>query len=138
MSTVSIVINTLNRRDLLEKTLISLSHLRYDRFEVIVVVGPCVDGTSEMLANWCGRIKTLNCAVANLSASRNIGIAGASGDIVAFTDDDAIPEPEWLSQMVTGFDSPFIGAVGGKVYDHTGHKFQFQFANADRLGNGIW
>jgi glycogen(starch) synthase len=135
---VSIVINTLNRGNLLSNTLKSFLHLDFDNFEVIVVNGPSTDGTAEVLEQWKDMIKIGYCPEPNLSMSRNIGIAMASGDVVVFIDDDAIPEPEWLDQIMDGFDSSEVAATGGKVYDHTGYNYQYQYANADRLGRGKW
>ncbi|NJK91934.1 MAG: glycosyltransferase [Blastochloris sp.] len=91
---ISVVINTLNRADLLEQTLKSLGWQRHRNFEVIVVNGPSRDGTTEVLERWQGRIKVGDCPEANLSMSRNIGICMAAGEVVAFLDDDAVPEPE--------------------------------------------
>ena len=135
---VTIVINTLNRAHLLKNTLQSLQYLDYDKFEVVVVNGSSTDETDNLLKIWQDKIKIGKCIEANISKSRNIGIAMSSGDFIAFIDDDAIPEPEWLSQAVTAFKSNEIAAVGGKVFDRTGYAFQYEYANADRLGNGKW
>lgn len=132
---VSIVINTYNRCASLCRTLDSLSQLRYPAFEVVVVNGPSADGTRELLDGWGSEIKVEQCAVANLSISRNIGIAAAAGDIVAFIDDDAIPDPQWLDRLVQGFDSEEIAAVGGPVYDNSGYTFQAKGIVSDRFGS---
>jgi glycogen(starch) synthase len=138
MKSASIVINTLNRANFLPNTLKSLLQLDFDNFEVIVVNGPSTDGTAEILEQWKDKIKIGLCPEPNLSMSRNIGIAMACGDVVLFIDDDAIPESEWLDQIMDGFDSPEVAAAGGKVFDHTGYNYQYQYANADRLGHGKW
>ena len=135
---VTIVINTLNRAHLLKNTLQSLQYLDYENFEVVVVNGSSTDETDNLLKTWRGKIKIGKCLEANISKSRNIGIAMSCGDFIAFIDDDAIPEPEWLSQAVAAFESNEIAAVGGKVFDRTGYAFQYEYANADRLGNGKW
>lgn len=132
----SIVINTLNRSSELKKTLHSLLWLQYDGdFEVVVVNGPSTDDTLEMLESWAGKIRILQCSKANLSVSRNIGICAAAGDVVAFLDDDAIPEPEWLSQLALAYANPHVGGVGGFVFNHTGCDFQYSYGVVDRLGN---
>jgi hypothetical protein len=135
---VSIVINTLNRAHLLGRTLHSFAFLDYDPFEVIVVNGPSTDGTQELLEQHRDRIKIGRCPEANLAKSRNIGIAMAAGEFVAFIDDDALPEPEWLWQAIEGFDSDDVAATGGKVFDHTGYDYQYQYSTSNRLGNGKW
>jgi GT2 family glycosyltransferase len=48
-----------------------------------------------------------------LSGARNTGIRHASGDIIAFIDDDALPEPQWLEELVTAFDDPVVVGAGG-------------------------
>lgn len=136
--TVTIVINTLNRAKLLKNTLESFRSLDYKNFEVVVVNGPSTDATNRLLDAWQDKIKIGHCPEANLSMSRNIGIAMASGEFVAFIDDDAIPEPEWLCQAIAGFENESIGATGGKVFDYTGYGYQYQYATANRLGNARW
>ena len=134
--TVSIVINTLNRAVELQKTLKSMLWLDYPgEFEVIVVNGPSKDNTDTVIASWLPHIRTGKCEIANLSVSRNIGICMAQGDIVAFIDDDAIPEPEWLTQLVKPYVDPMVGGVGGFVFDYTGYNFQYEYAVVDRFGN---
>jgi glycogen(starch) synthase len=139
MISFSIVINTLNRGPLLQKTLAAFRWLRYDGdFEVIVVNGPSTDDTDRVIASWLPAIRSGKCDVANLSVSRNIGICMAQGDIVVFIDDDAVPEPEWLTQLATAYDSPVIGAAGGLVYDQSGYTYQYRYSTANRLANANW
>ena len=133
---ISVVINTLNRGALLQKTLESLRWLKYPgAFEVIVVNGPSTDSSDEVIAAWLPYIRAAKCDVANLSVSCNIGICLARGDIVAFIDDDAIPEPEWLTQLAEAYSDPMVGAGGGLVYNHTGYDFQYRYALVDRFGH---
>jgi GT2 family glycosyltransferase len=135
----SIVINTLDRATLLAKTLDSLRWLKYrGQFEVIVVNGPSTDHSQQVIDAWLPAIRTARCEVANLSVSRNIGICMARGDIVAFIDDDAIPEPEWLEQLARAYDSPAVGAAGGLVFDQTGYSYQYEYSTATRLANANW
>jgi glycosyltransferase involved in cell wall biosynthesis len=131
---ISVVINTDGRAQSLAETLKSFEYVDYDNFEICVVFGPTPDRTKEILKAWGGKIKIASCPERNISISRNIGIALASGDIVAFIDDDAIPEPEWLRDLAESYEDPTIGASGGFVYDHTGVTFQWRFGTVDRLG----
>ncbi len=48
-----------------------------------------------------------------LSGGKNTGVAAAGGDVVAFLDDDAIAEAEWLSTMAGGYEVPGVAGVGG-------------------------
>jgi glycosyltransferase involved in cell wall biosynthesis/GT2 family glycosyltransferase len=117
VTTASIVVNTYNRARSLERLLPSLAQLDGVVFEVVVVNGPSTDDTDAVLARYEGRIKVERCPSANLSRSRNIGIAAAAGDVVVFIDDDALPaDPRWLWKILDAFDgaaSGRLGAVGG-------------------------
>lgn len=137
---ISIVINTDNRLSFLKRTLCSLRYLDYDNFEVCIVYGPSTDGTKDYLAGYGNRIKLAACPQRNLSQSRNIGIAMAAGDVVAFIDDDAVPEAEWLTDLAKSYANSDVGAAGGFVYDNTGTAFQAKFVTTDRRGypNAHW
>jgi GT2 family glycosyltransferase len=113
---VSVVVNTVDRADSLATLLAALEHQSYPHFEVVVVVGPTHDRTLEVLAPYGSRVRVLRCPRANLSESRNIGLLGARGEIVAFIDDDAVPSYHWLAQVVVAFADPMVAVVGGSVY----------------------
>jgi glycosyltransferase involved in cell wall biosynthesis len=132
---VSIVVNTYNRGTSLRQTLESFTQLDYPEFEVVVVNGPSTDDTAAVIAGFADRIKVGECANRNLSESRNIGVALAAGDIVAFIDDDAYPDPAWLDRLVEGYEDDEVAAVGGPVYDHTGATLQARYTFGTRLGD---
>jgi glycosyltransferase involved in cell wall biosynthesis/GT2 family glycosyltransferase len=132
----SIVINTYNRAASLANTLAAMRFLHHPRFEVVVVPGPCTDDTDAVLARFAGGIRVARCGDRNLSHSRNIGIEHASGDIIAFIDDDGIPEPNWLDAIEAVYrKSPRAGAVGGFVRDHTGVAYQAKYILCNRGGD---
>lgn len=47
-------------------------------------------------------------------AAMRAGTAASTGDVVAFTDDDAVPRPDWLGRVVAQFEDPYVGGVGGR------------------------
>ena len=134
---VSVVVNTYQRVASLADTLDGLRRLDGPEVEVIVVDGPSTDGTDALLRRHVGRIKVGSCPERNLSMSRNVGIALAAGDIVAFIDDDAVPEPDWAEALVAGYDDDEVAAVGGPVLDHTGVRWQVQRLRSNRYGDTV-
>jgi glycogen(starch) synthase len=136
---VSIVINTMNRAESLRRALLSLRQLDYPVLEVIVVVGPSTDDTDTVVAEFEGQLKVGCCDVPNLSASRNIGIRLASGDLVAFIDDDSVPDPWWLDDVVPAFEDEEVAAAGGPVYDFDGATLFSRYSLVDIHGDAfIW
>jgi glycogen synthase len=124
---VSIVVNTLDRAPRLRKLLASLRHLDYPAFEVVVVNGPSTDETDAVLAEFADDIKVVRCPDRNLSRSRNLGIAAAAGELIAFIDDDALPAtPGWLTAIVSPLvGQPAAGGVGGPVLRGDSAELEF-------------
>lgn len=132
---VSILVPTDTRAAALDNLLSCLRFLNGPDFEVVVIRGPTDDGMPEVLAKWRHAIKLAKNPVRNTSKSRNLGLALAAGEIIALVDDDGLPEPDWLVEMVTTFDDPAVGAAGGMVVDHTGTKRQMPYITVNRLGH---
>ncbi len=122
---VSVVICTLNRAAHLQSCLLQLRHQNYPRFEVIVVNGPSTDDTEGVLKKFAGRIKIRRNPKANLCVSRNLGIAAATGEIVAFLDDDSFAHPDWMREALAAFDDPLTAAVGGMSYRFRDETVEF-------------
>src|SRR5262249_19829754 len=101
----------------LRRLLPSLAWLEFPSFEVVVVNGPSTDETAAVLAEHAGRVRVVSCPEANLGMARNLGIAAAAGELVAFLDDDALPaDPGWLSTLVAALAvTPDAAGVGGPV-----------------------
>ena len=131
---LSVVINTYNRCKSLRKTLQSLSNQSCNDFEVIVVNGPSTDETDVVVKGF-NNVKLVKCLERNLSVSRNLGIDNSSGDLVAFIDDDAIAEFNWVRDILAGYTDESIGGVGGIVYDYTGVNLQYKYSSCNRFGD---
>jgi GT2 family glycosyltransferase len=114
-TTISVIVCTLNRAASLRRALEGLARQTFRQFEVIVVNGPSSDGTSEVLSEYPVRVGT--CSEAHLSRSRNVGVRMAVGDVFAFLDDDAVPEPDWLEELAGAYEDPAVAAAGGPVFD---------------------
>lgn len=133
---ISVVVCTDGRRESLEALHASLYRQTHAGFEVVYIVGPTEDGSWEAVSGWAETpgVKAARSPVLNLSVSRNLGIELAAGELIAFIDDDALPEPEWLVNLAAAFDMEDAGGAGGAVLDPTGIDYQFHFSAADRLG----
>jgi glycogen synthase len=134
----SVVINTYNRADYLPNAIISIACQTYGAIELIVVNGPSTDSTELVLDKLAGEgicFKRESCSTRNLSDSRNIGVAAASGDVVFFIDDDAVAHKDWITRLMRRYENPEVGGAGGFTYDHTGVNFQCRYTVCDRFGN---
>ena len=67
---------------------------QYNAFEIVAVAD--AKGLAA-LDDFKGKIKAVQFDDANISMARNIGIVHSAGEIVAFIDDDAVPEPTWAN-----------------------------------------
>lgn len=62
------------------------------------------------------RVSAIHAEQSNLSHARNVGMAAASGDILAFTDDDCEVATDWVATVRAAFDAqPLVGVFGGEV-----------------------
>ena len=131
--TVSVVIVSHGRPALLRRALIGVSQLFYRPFEVVVIADQVgLDAIADL--PFCDRIKTGLQAAANISAARNQGVDLAAGEIVAFFDDDAVPEPTWLNHLTAPFSDPDVMAATGTVLGRNGISVQWGGRSVDAQG----
>lgn len=115
---ISVVICTRDRPRQLESCLSCLRRQEYPWFEVIVVDNaPSATVRAVVDAGLTGRVaKYVPEPRAGLSWARNAGIAAASGEIIAFLDDDEEPDRHWLLGLTYGFArAENVGCVSGLV-----------------------
>lgn len=129
---VSVVILNRDRPHLLARVLAGLGQLRYRNFEVVVVGDRATVGALGLDPGLAARLRYDHCPDPNISRARNIALGIALGEIVAFCDDDAVPEPDWLCRLVEPFADPWVGAAGGIVRGRDGICIQCGGAMFDR------
>src|SRR6266571_3021010 len=108
---ISIVVCSFNGSPTIRDTLNGLLNLDYPDFEVIVVNDGSTDSTPNIASEY--PFKLISTENRGLSNARNTGIDAATGEIIAFIDDDAHPDPHWLRFLSLAFkDGEYVG-VGG-------------------------
>ncbi len=108
---VSVVVCSHNGARTIRDSLEGLRRLEYPDYEVIVVDDGSTDDTAAIAGQYDVRlIRTPN---RGLSSARNTGLAVATGEIVAYLDDDAYPDPHWLTYLAATFLSTSQVGVGG-------------------------
>ena len=122
MPPVSVVVCAYNAERTMDACLRSLRTMSYPDYEVIVVNDGSTDQTlaiserhkAEYDADPDGpRLTIVTQENKGLSVARNVGAAAATGEIVAYTDSDCVPDPDWLSFLVYRFVRDGFVAVGG-------------------------
>jgi glucosyl-dolichyl phosphate glucuronosyltransferase len=112
---VSVVVaaHTLDRWDDIVAGLDALAHQTAPPLETILVV----DHNDELLERARDAFPAVrvleNPRTGGASGARNTGIAQAKGSIIAFVDDDARPEPDWIARLLSAYDDEHVLAVGG-------------------------
>jgi len=117
---ISVVIATFNRTRYLEKCLTAMLVNTYDKYEIIIVDqgrGAQTKNLVEEQFSSSNKVRYVHTDTVGLSHARNLGWKMAKGEIIAFIDDDAIPEKMWLEAYVYVFTEivPFPGLAGGKI-----------------------
>lgn len=133
---VSVIVVSRGRADVLPLCLTGLGQLYYPGYEIIVVTDPGgIKAVQKM--GWENRVKLVAFNEPNISAARNAGIIQAAGDVVAFIDDDAVPEPTWLTHLIEPFQDNQISAAGGFVRGRNGISYQWMANFLDHTGKNI-
>lgn len=109
---VSVVVCAYNAAETLEDCLTSLAALTYPNFEVILVNDGSRDATPSIARRHAG-VRVVDIPNGGLSAARNVGIAEATGEIVAYTDADVRVDRDWLTYLVQPMLSSTLAGVGG-------------------------
>jgi len=122
---VSVVVASRGRPEDLDRCITALCQLRYRPYEVVVVAD---DAGRAAIGHHSQRpfIRVIENDADGVAAARNLGIGTASGEIVAFIDDDAVPEPTWLDHLARAFEDRDVGAATGYVRGRNGISFQWR------------
>jgi GT2 family glycosyltransferase len=116
---VSVVVATYRRPKTLNRCLsaLALQTLAPDFYEIVVADNAGCAETRRLVETWAQtarvRIRYLDaCQKPGPAAARNAGWRSAASEIIAFTDDDCIPDPGWLAAGLAAFQGGVVGAHG--------------------------
>ncbi|MGI8757166.1 MAG: glycosyltransferase, partial [Acidimicrobiales bacterium] len=108
---ISVVVCSHNGARTIRDCLEGISRLQYPDYEVIVVDDGSTDATSAMAEAY--DVRLIRTANQGLSGARNTGMNAATGEVVAYTDDDARPDPQWLTYLAAAFLRTDHAGIGG-------------------------
>ncbi len=113
---ISVVVPTCNRSDTLAITLNSIMANTVLPDEIIIV-DQGANNTGVFISDRSSNIKYIKDRGKGVARARNIGWKNAIGDIIAFTDDDALVDREWIKNILITFKLTNFnpGVIGGKI-----------------------
>ncbi len=114
---ISIVVPFYNSAKHLENCILALLSQSYpaSRYEIIMVDNNSSDDSLRIVMNY-PQIKLLSEIKPGSYVARNRGVTESKGSVIAFTDSDCIPVPEWLDRISASLDSPSVGIIQGRRF----------------------
>jgi GT2 family glycosyltransferase len=123
VTTISVIVPSWRRPADLARCLAALRAQRVQPFEVIVGARTDDPDTTATVAAAADRaafpVTVATTGDPGVVAAMGTALARCRGDIVALTDDDAEPRPDWLERLAGRFDDPGVAAVGGRDWQPT-------------------
>ena len=125
--TITAIIPTYRRPKDLERCLEALKQQTRPADEVLITVRDTDTETWTFLETYHYAplpLRPVTVKMPGVVAAMNAGLDVAEGEIVAFTDDDAAPHPDWLERLEIYYADPQVGGVGGKDFIYEGNQWQ--------------
>jgi GT2 family glycosyltransferase len=118
---ISVVVCSYNGSRTIRECLEGVGRLQYPNHEVLVVDNGSTDDTGDIARELGFRV--IRTPENGLSNARNTGMMAATGEIVAYLDDDAWPDPLWLHYLAEVFERTGCAAAGGPAVPPPGDGF---------------
>ncbi len=129
---VTVIIVTLNRPDCVRRCLECLEQQEPQPDQVVVVDASDDDATRNVVSTFSNVFYRRNeNGYGRMTASRNIGLLCATGEIIAFIDDDAFAHRGWLAALLEPYHDVTVGAVGGRALNNQPGEHKL---GVDRIG----
>jgi GT2 family glycosyltransferase len=121
MVNISVIVPTFRRPEDLWRCLHGLDLQQAAPYEVIVVCRDTDEETRPLVREWLQspggyRKRLIHVSAPGVVIAMQAGTAAAAGEVVAYTDDDAVPRPDWLKRMSVYYRDYRIGGVGGRDF----------------------
>jgi GT2 family glycosyltransferase len=138
---MSVLIVSYRRPQLLQNCLRSLER-QTRRPDEVIVVGVDGDEATATVVQQFAVTSAFPCTwqsvpVPSVVRQTNLGLELCNSDVVAFTNDDAEPFPDWLERMEPYYEDETIGGVGGRDFIHLKNG-QIWEGRANRIGKVTW
>ena len=140
MAQVSVIIPTFNRRFLLEETLASVLRQTDQDFEIVVVNDGSDDETDRFLDSCASPVRAIRIDHRGVGAARNAGLAEATGNLIAFLDDDDMWHPEFLARMTAALEEnrqAGFSYCDYSAFDHNGMLREYFFRREEKTGDDL-
>ena len=111
---VSVVVPTFRRPEDLRRCLRGLAAQLRPADEVVVVRRGDDGATALVLGENSDQVREVLVEEPGLVAAMRAGMSAATGDVLALTDDDAVPRPDWVARIAAHFTDPDLGVLGGR------------------------
>lgn len=108
---ISVVVCSYNGEKTIRDCMRAVTVLDYPNYEVLVINDGSTDRTAEIVSEY--PVRRIDTEQGGLSRARNIGMRSATGEIVAYIDDDAFPASDWLTHLALMFVATDHVGVGG-------------------------
>jgi GT2 family glycosyltransferase len=108
---ISVAVCSYNGSATISDTLDALQKLDYPNFEVVVINDGSVDNLEEIVKQY--PVQLISTENSGLSSARNLAAQHATGEIIAFIDDDAYPDAHWLHYLAYAYSNSDHAGIGG-------------------------
>ena len=126
---VSVIVVSRGRAESLKRTVAAIGQSDHPALELVVVAD--ADGIAALGGTICKRVQFDRPGIAE---ARNLGLLQAAGAVVAFIDDDAVPEPTWASRLAAARADPAVVLATGWTRGRNGISFQWKAMEVDANG----
>ena len=117
-----------------------------EQVEYLLVDNASSDRTASIIQTAAAAAKSQGVTIYAVSANniqssyaaRNVGIRASTGEIIAFTDVDCRPQPDWLFALVQPFAEPAVGLVGGAILSLPGKTILEKYAERTNTLSHKW